>query len=131
MTATDSSRVRRAGEPSVAAPAEIASPGRGRATPVSVGAWLGGVCTGLARHLGWPVLVIRIAFVVLMTFQFVGVIAYGALWLFLPPEPVEKAPGLESAARAGMRDQARPHKRIDWGMLLALAALGTGLLWIE
>ena len=86
--------------------------------------------TGLARHLGWPVLVIRIAFVALMTFQFIGVIAYGVLWLLIPPESVEKAPGLESATRNGMRDQTRPKRRIDWGMLLALAALGAGLLWI-
>src|SRR4051812_35192106 len=32
---------------------------RPRATRVSDGAILGGVSTGLARHLGWPVLVIR------------------------------------------------------------------------
>ena len=62
------------------------------------GAWLGGVCTGLARHLGWPLMAVRIAFVALATFQFVGVIAYGALWLLLPPESTLKAPGLESAA---------------------------------
>ena len=36
---------------------------RPRATRVPEGAVLGGVCTGLARHLGWPVLVIRIGFV--------------------------------------------------------------------
>ena len=154
MTATDSSRVKPTGESSVVAPGLTASSkpaqgpvapgpepdpatdqaapvaGRAKATRVADGAWLGGVSTGLARHLGWPVLVIRIAFVALMTVQFVGVIAYGALWLLLPPEPVEKAPGLESATRNGMRDQVRPKRRIDWGMLLALAALGTGLLWI-
>ena len=146
MTATDASRVQPVGEPSVAAPALTASPssgpagstteeaptgaGRAKATRVADGAWLGGVSTGLARHLGWPVLVIRIAFVALMTFQFIGVIAYGALWLLMPPEAVEKAPGLESATRNGMRDQTRSKRRIDWGMLLALAALGTGLLWI-
>ena len=104
--------------------------GRAKATRVADGAWLGGVSTGLARHLGWPVLVIRVAFVALMTFQFVGVIAYGVLWLLLPPEAVEKAPGLVSATRTGKRDQTRPKRRIDWGMLLALVALGTGLLWI-
>jgi signal transduction histidine kinase len=136
MTATDSSRVQPAGEPNVAVPAlaDSAEPapdtGRGKATRIADGAWLGGVSTGLARHLGWPVLVIRIAFVALMTVEFIGVIAYGVLWLLLPPEAVEKAPGLESATRKGMRDQARPKRRIDWGMLLALAALGTGLLWI-
>ena len=32
-----------------------------RATRVAEGAWLGGVCTGLARHLGWPLMAVRIA----------------------------------------------------------------------
>jgi signal transduction histidine kinase len=109
---------------------EEASEERPRATRVAEGAWLGGVCTGLARHLGWPLLAVRIAFVALATFQFIGVIAYGALWLLLPPESTVKAPGLESASRAGMRDQTKPKRRIDWGMLLALIALGVGLLWI-
>ncbi len=103
---------------------------RPRATRVAEGAWLGGVCTGLARHLGWPLMAVRVAFVALATFQFIGVIAYGALWLLLPPESTVKAPGLESATRAGMRDQTKPKRRIDWGMLLALIALGIGLLWI-
>jgi signal transduction histidine kinase/phage shock protein PspC (stress-responsive transcriptional regulator) len=103
---------------------------RPRATRVAEGAWLGGVCTGLARHLGWPLMAVRIAFVALATFQFVGVIAYGALWLLLPPESTVKAPGLESASRAGMRDHGRPKRRIDWGMLLALVALGVGLLLV-
>ncbi len=101
-----------------------------RASRVAEGAWLGGVCTGLARHLGWPVMAVRIAFVALATFQFIGVIAYGALWLLLPPESTVKAPGLESASRAGMRDHGRRKRRIDWGMLLALTALGVGLLLI-
>jgi signal transduction histidine kinase/phage shock protein PspC (stress-responsive transcriptional regulator) len=101
-----------------------------RATRVVEGAWLGGVCTGLARHLGWPLLAVRIAFVALATFQFLGVIAYGALWLLLPPESTVKSPGLESAGRAGMRDPSRPKRRIDWGMLLALIALGVGLLLV-
>ena len=147
MTTTDSRRVSSADGPLVASPAVDSAPGpgpaepspeptpapeeRSRATRVADGAWLGGVSTGLARHLGWPVLVIRIAFVALMTFQFIGVLAYGALWLLMPPESVAKAPGLESAARNNMRDpQARPKRRVDWGMLLALVALGTGLLWI-
>ncbi|HET9778924.1 MAG TPA: PspC domain-containing protein [Propionibacteriaceae bacterium] len=101
-----------------------------RATRVAEGAWLGGVCTGLARHLGWPLMAVRIAFVALATFQFIGVIAYGALWLLLPPESTVKAPGLESASRAGMRDHGKPKRRIDWGMLLALVALGVGMLLI-
>jgi signal transduction histidine kinase/phage shock protein PspC (stress-responsive transcriptional regulator) len=97
---------------------------------VAEGAVLGGVCTGLARHLGWPVMVIRIGFVALLLVQFVGAIAYGALWLLLPPETAATPPGLEAASRNGMRTQPKPARRPDWGMLVALGALGTGLLWI-
>lgn len=103
---------------------------RSRATRIADGAILGGVCTGLARHLGWPVLVIRIGFVGLLAVQFLGAIAYGALWLLLPPEQEESAPGLEAASRTGMRTAVRPARRVDWGMLLALGALATGLLWL-
>jgi signal transduction histidine kinase/phage shock protein PspC (stress-responsive transcriptional regulator) len=91
---------------------------------------LGGVCTGLARHLGWPVMVIRAGFVALLIFQFLGVIAYGALWLLLPPESTTAAPGLEAASRKGLRGPARPRRRVDWGMLVALVAFGSGLLWL-
>lgn len=101
-----------------------------RAVRVPEGAWLGGVCTGLSRHLGWPVMVVRIAFVALMSFQFIGVIAYGALWLLMPPSATEAAPGLEAASRQGMRDGTRPKRRVDWGMAVALGALGVGLIWL-
>lgn len=93
------------------------------------GALLGGVATGLARHLGWPVIVLRVGFVALAVFNFLGVIAYGALWLLLPPASPTVSPGLESASRAGLRE--RPGgRRVDWGMLVALVALGAGLLWL-
>lgn len=118
-----------------AADAETTAPDAGvpehsRATRVAEGAMLGGVCTGLARHLGWPVMVIRAGFVALLIFQFLGVIAYGALWLLLPPESTTAAPGLEAASRRGLRGPARPRRRVDWGMLVALVAFGSGLLWL-
>jgi signal transduction histidine kinase/phage shock protein PspC (stress-responsive transcriptional regulator) len=118
-----------------AADAEPTAPDAGvpehhRATRVAEGAMLGGVCTGLARHLGWPVMVIRAGFVALLIFQFLGVIAYGALWLLLPPESTTAAPGLEAASRKGLRGPARPRRRVDWGMLVALVAFGSGLLWL-
>lgn len=108
---------------------------RPRATRVSEGAMLGGVCTGLARHLGWPVMVIRVGFVALLITQFIGVIAYGALWLLMPPESSIQAPGLAVADRRGMRDRATgvgktAHRRVDFGAVVALVALGAGLLWI-
>jgi signal transduction histidine kinase/phage shock protein PspC (stress-responsive transcriptional regulator) len=103
---------------------------RPRATRVREGALLGGVCTGLARHLGWPVTVIRIGFVALLIPQFLGALAYGALWLLLPPEPPTMAPGLEAASRSGMRETAKPTRRYDWGKIVALVAFGAGVLWI-
>ena len=88
------------------------------------------MATGLARHLGWPVMVIRVCFVALMTLQFIGVLAYGALWLLMPADSAPQAPGLEAATRKGMRDGKGSARRIDWGVLLAFLALGTGLLWL-
>ena len=117
-------------EPSPRQAELAAGPEHRRATRVAEGAMLGGVCTGLARHLGWPVMVIRAGFVALVIFQFLGVIAYGALWLLLPPESTTTAPGLEAASRTGLRDASRPRRRVDWGMLVALVAFGGGLLWL-
>jgi signal transduction histidine kinase/phage shock protein PspC (stress-responsive transcriptional regulator) len=102
-----------------------------RAVRVSEGAVLGGVCTGLAQYFGWPVLVVRIVFVVLALAQLFGVLAYGALWLLMPAASTVDAPGLESATRTGLRPGGKPGRRsVDWGAVLALAALGTGLLWL-
>lgn len=108
-----------------------------KATRVADGAWLGGVCTGLARHLGWPVMVIRVGFVLLMITQFVGAIVYGALWLLMPadkllsPEAGAQAPGLESHARTGLRSPTnRPRTKADIGAILALCAIGVGMIWL-
>jgi signal transduction histidine kinase len=101
-----------------------------RAVRVSEGAVLGGVCTGLAQYFGWPVLVVRVVFVGLALAQLFGVLAYGALWLLMPAASSVAAPGLESATRSGLRPSARTRRPVDWGAVLALAALGTGLLWL-
>jgi len=117
--------------PPLALPPAVAEPAsRPRASRVGDGAMVGGVCTGLARHLGWPVIAVRIVFVALAMFQLIGVVAYGALWLLMPAQPVVSAPGLESASRAGLRDQRVARRRRDWGPVVALGALGTGLLWL-
>ena len=92
---------------------------------------LGGVCTGLAQYLGWPVMVVRIVFVGLALAQFFGVLAYGALWLLMPPASSVDAPGLESATRTGLRPDGRPRRRPSTGAPCSRsAALGTGLLWL-
>lgn len=102
-----------------------------RATRVGDGAWLGGVCTGLARHLGLPVMVIRVGFVALMVTQFIGALAYGVLWLVMPPERAAAAPGLESASRSGLRTASRARRRgVDLGALAALVVLAVGITWL-
>lgn len=107
---------------------------RPKATRITEGAWLGGVCAGLARHLGWPVMVLRIGFVALAVTQFVGVIAYGALWLLMPPEESSSTPGLDAAGRRGMRKRDRTdtktRRRGDVGTVLALIVLAAGLVGI-
>jgi signal transduction histidine kinase len=73
---------------------------------------------------------VRVGFVVLAMFQFLGVLAYGALWLLMPAEPARVAPGLEAASRLGKRPRTLPTRRADWGSVLALVALGGGVLWL-
>ncbi|GAB3699978.1 ATP-binding protein [Mariniluteicoccus flavus] len=100
-----------------------------RATRDPDGAWLGGVCTGLAAHLGCPVMVLRVGFVALAAVQFIGLLVYAALWLALPPAgPKEQAPGLESAQRTNMRTVEKKARRAsDVGAVLALGMLALGL----
>ncbi len=115
---------------SVATPeVEVAGSKRRAARRVD-GAWLGGVCTGLAAHLGWPVLVVRLIFVLLAPWQFLGVLVYGVLWLVLPLEQHVVAPGLESASRTGMRTDETQIRGADVGAIAALVVLAAGLVWL-
>ena len=88
---------------------------------------LGGVAAGLARHLGLPVLWVRIAFVLLLTLGGLGVFLYGALWMVLPTDAAfeQDAPGLEGASRDGRRP-GRMRRLTDIGPVHVLAALGIG-----
>jgi len=96
----------------------------------SAQAWLGGVCAGLARHLGWPVLVVRVAFAVAASFRLAGVVVYLALWLVLPRQATRRAPGLEAATRAGMRSSDTTTRWADAGVSLALILVWAGLTWL-
>lgn len=97
-----------------------------RAMRVAAGSWLGGVCTGLAAHLGWPVLLVRAIFVVLAGVQLVGALVYGVLWLAMPIDRSPSAPGIDTATRTGMRTQASSRSS-DIGERLALLLLGLGV----
>jgi signal transduction histidine kinase/phage shock protein PspC (stress-responsive transcriptional regulator) len=90
---------------------------------------LGGVASGLARHLGVPVLPVRVAFLVATAMGGLGIAAYAGLWLVLPSDPhlEESSPGLEAASRQGRRLRRR-RRFEDVGPVVALTAVGIGLL---
>ncbi len=102
-----------------------------RATRDSQQPVIGGVAAGLARHLGLPVLWVRVGFVLAALLSGLGVVLYAALWLVLPSDSrfVEAAPGVESATRRGLRP-GRIRRLGDMGPVIALAVLGFGLVLV-
>ncbi len=87
----------------------------------------GGVASGLARHLGVPVLWVRAGFVLAAFLGGMGVVLYAGLWWMLPSDSHFEtgAPGIESATRGGRRP-GRIRRLGDLGPVIALAALGIG-----
>jgi len=76
---------------------------------------IAGVASGLARHLGVPVIAVRIALVVLLGFNGLGLMLYAAFWAVLPQElPTNVAP-----------------PRRDLAMLLPFAAIGIGVVLLQ
>lgn len=45
---------------------------------------IGGVCSGLARYLGWDTTLVRIVFLVLLFGFGTGLLAYIILWIVMP-----------------------------------------------
>lgn len=103
--------------------------GARRATRDSQAPILGGVASGLARHLGYPVLWVRAAFVLAAALGGFGVVFYAGLWWLLPSDAHFEtgAPGIESATRGGRRP-GRIRRLGDVGPAVALAALGLGAI---
>lgn len=100
-----------------------------RATRNTSDTYLGGVASGLSRHLGVPVVWVRAAFLVGAILGGVGIAMYAGLWLVLPSDDKfsDAAPGLASATRTGKR--AQPVRRLaDVGPTIALAALALGVV---
>jgi signal transduction histidine kinase/phage shock protein PspC (stress-responsive transcriptional regulator) len=90
---------------------------------------VGGVAAGLARHLGLPVIWVRVAFVALTVLKGLGVGLYAGYWLLLPADTAfeTSTPGAESATRGGRRPGVR--RRLgDLGPLIVLATLGLGAI---
>lgn len=90
---------------------------------------IAGVASGLAAHLGMPVLWLRVAFVALAFLDGLGVLLYAALWIMVPPRQAEESAGLEAAKRRGMRPRQRP-AGVDIGVIFSVAALVVGIFWV-
>ena len=86
---------------------------RPRAKRVPQGRWLGGVCTGLAAHLGWPVPVVRLIFLGLALANGIGIILYLAFWAVLP---IEREPGASRSA--------------DFARMLAFGGVAVGVAFL-
>jgi signal transduction histidine kinase/phage shock protein PspC (stress-responsive transcriptional regulator) len=100
-----------------------------------------GVCVGLAEHFGWPVLAIRVAFVLLSLPTGAGVVAYLFLWTLTRPSrggyagddrpPVDPADAAAVAAVAGpepaspVKERERDATRI---LVVGGLLVGLGLL---
>jgi signal transduction histidine kinase len=76
---------------------------------------IAGVASGLARHLNVPVLAVRIALVVLLGFNGLGLLLYAAFWAVLPQEV----------------PSAEPAPRRDFAMLIPFAAIGIGVVLLQ
>lgn len=92
--------------------------------------WLGGVASGLAQHLGLPVLWVRMGMVALVAFGGFGAVLYAGLWMFMPAQrhTVPLSPGLDAATRQGKRNGKRERRLTDYGPLVAVGAIAIGVL---
>jgi signal transduction histidine kinase/phage shock protein PspC (stress-responsive transcriptional regulator) len=76
---------------------------------------IAGVAAGLARHLGVPVIAVRIALVVLLGFNGLGLMLYAVFWAVVPQE----VPNGEPPARRNL------------GAVLPFAAIGLGVVLLS
>jgi signal transduction histidine kinase len=101
---------------------------------------LAGVAGGIARHLGVPVIAVRITFVVLAMFSGLGAVLYAVFWAVLPSTPGQQrsrrdraqlipfiALGLGIVLVFVLANQGWSSALLGW--LVALVALGAGLIW--
>jgi signal transduction histidine kinase len=119
--------------PPAAPPAPVAPPSGPPAGPparrlyrASSGRVLGGVCRGLAQHLGVDVVWVRAAFVLLAVSGGAGLAMYAAFWV-LAPLRVEAEEPEEAAGAGGETGYLVALGAVAVGALLLLDALGVGL----
>jgi signal transduction histidine kinase/phage shock protein PspC (stress-responsive transcriptional regulator) len=92
--------------------------------------WIGGVASGLAQHLGVPVLWVRMGLLVLVAFSGFGAVLYAGLWMFMPAQRHTDLlpPGLEAATRQGKRGGRGERRFADYGPLVAVGTIAVGVL---
>lgn len=92
--------------------------------------WLGGVASGVAQHIGLPVLWVRMGLLVLVAFGGFGAVLYAGLWLFMPARrhTDARSPGLDAATRQGKRGGGRERRFADYGPLVAVGTIAIGVL---
>lgn len=100
-----------------------------------------GVAAGIAGHLGAPIMLVRIAFVLLATFNGLGALLYAAFWAVLPMPPHLPARPrhvgqLMSFLAVGVGilmlqrlSGANTGVQTFLGWLVAIVALGVGVIW--
>jgi signal transduction histidine kinase/phage shock protein PspC (stress-responsive transcriptional regulator) len=74
-----------------------------------------GVAAGIAQHLRVSVVLVRIAFVILLGFNGLGLLLYAAFWAVLPLQP----------------DRGDPPPRRDIHQLLPFLAIGLGVILLQ
>ncbi|MCL3859915.1 ATP-binding protein [Actinotalea sp. K2] len=90
----------------------------------SRGRWVGGVCVGLAAHLGLPVVTVRLVMILLTPFGGAGVLLYVWFWVAVPAgDPAQVAAETRPAALSRLAPRLRePGRRVP------LTDIGVGLL---
>lgn len=113
-----------------------------RATRDPHGRWVAGVGTGLSEHLGWPLPLVRMTFLVLALANGLGIILYLALWAVLPLRREREEPEAREADVLRMLGFGAVIVAVaalayawGWGTFrssvapLLVAGLGVALLW--
>ncbi|WP_034287311.1 PspC domain-containing protein [Amycolatopsis benzoatilytica] len=80
------------------------------------GRTVAGVASGLAEHLGVPVVWVRVVFALLAALNGAGLLAYGLLWVFVPQSSEE------AATAPKPNDRQRAYGLIVLGIGLAIAS---------
>ncbi len=89
---------------------------------------IGGVAAGVAGHLRVPTMAVRIAFVLLLGVNGLGVLLYAAFWAVLPTAPALVSAGTDPTARPATRDrrQLLPFVLLGAGIVLTQSLIGVG-----